>query len=418
MPVSKRRRVCQTPDSYLDALNHKVACEHLDAHLGAAFIPQQPAAQQAAAQQPAAQQYLHQLNQRMQESYRCALPTEVSACGEVIRADSEFELPTPSRQVRRQRPRRDKAQTPLKLRGQRVSRRASRAASGAPASVQAAMSELCLRRARWFKVGPGRSLTVAVVVELFAGTGRFTRAMQQHMPTLKWDILMGDSYDLLKRENQYLIFGWIKAGRVAAVWMGTPCDSMTKARNRPGGPPALRNAKHPHGLPNLRPADQAAVRVGNVLGRFSAHVLLLCCFLLIPAVIENPATSWLWSTKWMVSLQRRRNVGLATTEFCQWQSLPFRKSTSLLHTHIDLSAVSARRCLGAKRGLCLATGCPHHVLKGKDSESGKFWTKVAEPYPRRWCHQLALAADVAISLRLSERHWQRVDLMRRGLMDF
>ena len=371
---------------YLDELNHKVASEHPDAHLGAAFS---------------------------------ALPTELSDCGDVIRADSEFEFPTPSRQVRRQRPRRDKAQTPLKLRGQRVSRRASRAASGASVSVQAAMSELCLhRRAPWFKVGPGHSLTVAVVVELFAGAGRFTRAMQQHMPTLKWDILMGDSYDLLKRENQYLIFGWIKAGLVAAVWMGTPCDSMTKARNRPGGPSALRGRKHPHGLPNLRPADQAAVRVGNLLARFSARVLLLCCFLLIPAVVENPATSWIWSTKWMVDLRRRRDVRLVTTEFCQWQRLPFRKSTSLLHTRIDLFDVSARRCLGAKRGRCLATGCPHQVLHGIDQESGLFWTKVAEPYPRRLCNQLALAADVAISLRLSERHWQRVNLMRRQLVDF
>ena len=100
---------------YLDELNfnHKVACEHPDAHPGAAFG---------------------------------ALPTELLDCGDVIRADSEFEFPTPGRQVRRQRPRRDEAQTPLKLRGQRESRRASRAVSGASASVQAAMSELCLHR--------------------------------------------------------------------------------------------------------------------------------------------------------------------------------------------------------------------------------------------------------------------------------
>ena len=212
---------------------------------------------------------------------------------------------------------------------------------------------------------------------------------------------MGDAYDLRKRENQCLIFGWIKAGRVAGVWLGTPCDSMTRARNIPGGPPALRNAKHPHGLPNLRLADQARVRVGNTLARFSARVVLLCCLLLIPAVLENPASSWLWSTRWIVSLRRRRqrDVGLASTEFCQWQSLPFRKSTSLLHTHINLSAVSARRCLGAKRGLCLATGCPHHQLKGTDPKSGKFWTKIAEPYPRRLCNQLALAVEEATSQR-------------------
>ena len=406
----KRQR--PTPTSYLDELNAEIQVDY-------EFSPRPPPAQQAAAEQPAASLYLRLLNKRV-----CANSPlhESSAFGYVTRADSDSEQPTHSRQ----RLCRNKVKTPLKLRCKRVSRRAFRAASGAKAfreasatafraasgatiAVKAALNELCLRHARWFKVGPGRSLTVAVVVELFAGSGRFTKAMQKHMPTLKWDILMGESYDLLNRENQCLIFGWIKAGRVAAVWIGTPCDSMTMARNRPGGPPALRNKKYPHGMPNFRPADKEAVRVGNLLGRFSAFVFLLCCVLWIPAVIENPRTSWLWSTKWMVRLRRRLDAKFAITEFCQWQSLPYRKSTALLHTHIDLSAVSARRCIGAKRGMCLATGHPHRVLKGIDTKSGKFWTKIAEPYPKQLCNVLALAADAAIARRRSDRNWQRVD---------
>ena len=155
-----------------------------------------------------------------------------------------------------------------------------------------------------------------------------------------------------------------------------------------------------------------ALIVRTVLGRLSARVVFLCCLLLIPAVTKNPATSWLWRTRWIVSLRRRRDVGLATTDFCQWQSLPFRKSTGFLHVSSNLATVSARRCLGAKQGLGLATGCPHQVLSGTDSKPGKFWTKVAEPYLIRLCNQLAVAFDAAIS----QRQWQRVDLMFRELM--
>ena len=145
--LGKRRRVCPpaafraeqpAAQQYLDELNHPGAALNFRA------------------QQPAAQQYLDELNHRVASEHPHARQpaaqqyldeaSELSDCGDVICADSEFEFPTPSRQVRRQRPRRDKAQTPLKLRGQRVSRRASRAASGASASVQAAMSEPCLHR--------------------------------------------------------------------------------------------------------------------------------------------------------------------------------------------------------------------------------------------------------------------------------
>ena len=161
----------------------------------------------------------------------------------------------------------------------------------------------------------------------------------------------------------------------------------------------MRTSDHVHGLDGLRPADAAAVRLGNCLARFSAQVVTLCALLLIPAAIENPATSWLWQTRWMRALLRRRDIGFCQTEFCMWQSQPFRKSTGFLYTtSIDMSRVFARRCLGAKRGMCLKTGCPQKALSGTD-EHGKCWTKIAEPYPSAMCHQLASSFDAAIANR-------------------
>ena len=161
----------------------------------------------------------------------------------------------------------------------------------------------------------------------------------------------------------------------------------------------MRTSSHVHGLEGFRPAGVAVVRLGNCLARFSAQVVTLCVLLMVPAAIENPATSWLWQTRWMRALLRRRDIGWGQTEFCMWQSQPFRKSTGFLYTtSIDMSRVFARRCLGAKRGMCLKTGCPHKALSGTD-EHGKFWTKIAEPYPSAMCHQLASSFDAAIANR-------------------
>lgn len=180
--------------------------------------------------------------------------------------------------------------------------------------------ERCTCRQR---IAPTRPLVLAVVLELFCGTPRFAKAMERHRPVLRWDILFGERYDLRSRANQELVPGWLRAGWLAAIWLGTPRQSFSRARSPPGGPPALRDKEHVHGLPGLRPCDQQAVAIGNTITRFLAKVLLQAALLLIPAVMENPAHSWIWQTRWLSSLARRRDFTFTVTEFCQWQRLPF-----------------------------------------------------------------------------------------------
>ena len=288
--------------------------------------------------------------------------------------------------------------------------RKGRAAGGA--AQQAAREAACPRRAMreareqrspWFRVAIGRPLNFAIVLEVFAGTGRFSAATSSHRPVLLWDILMGEAYNLADRANQNLVLGWLRAGLVCAVWMGTPCNSFSKARNRPGGPPALRTKEAVHGLDGLRKCDAMAFRLGNALALFSSKVLLVCGLLLIPGAIENPATSWLWQTAWMQRLAARRNVHFILTEFCQWQKAPFKNSTGFLHTCVDLSEIAAKRCLGARRGMCAATGKPHQPLCGlaptAPGKAAQFWTKIAEPYPRKLCLSLSAAFDSGIAAR-------------------
>ncbi len=85
--------------------------------------------------------------------------------------------------------------------------------------------------------------------------------------------------DLLSPSVQSRIRGWIRSGLICAVWMGTPCNSFSRARDRPGGPPPLRSDDHPNGLPDLAPHDQEKVRVGNILARFSISIFQCCAYL-------------------------------------------------------------------------------------------------------------------------------------------
>ena len=45
-------------------------------------------------------------------------------------------------------------------------------------------------------------------------------------------------------------------------------------------------------------------------------------------------------------------------------------------------------CTG-RHGLCSRTGKHHIVLTGTDRNTGKLWTRIAEPYPPKLCSKLA-----------------------------
>eukprot|EP00972_Heterocapsa_arctica_P108499 15977995-Heterocapsa_arctica.AAC.1 len=61
---------------------------------------------------------------------------------------------------------------------------------------------------------------------------------------------------MLSRKNRSLLVGWIRAGLVVAMHLGTPCASLSRARDAPGGPPPVRSNEFPWGLSGLRPCDE------------------------------------------------------------------------------------------------------------------------------------------------------------------
>ena len=202
-----------------------------------------------------------------------------------------------------------------------------------------------------------------------------------------WDISFGPEYDLTRAPAQRLLLGWIRAGQVIGLHMGTPCTSFSRIRGLGAGPGRLRSTNEPLGLGTLeRPEDKAALDIGNKLLTVSCRLFLACIHACVPVSLENPATSILWLTPQIQNLQRRRIVHLVTPEFCMWGKA-WRKSTKFLYCHVDLAALGERRCLGAPRGCCARTGHCHIRLFGR-SPGGQFWTKVAEPYPNPLCNQI------------------------------
>ena len=146
----------------------------------------------------------------------------------------------------------------------------------------------------------------------------------------------------------------------------------------------------------------------------------------MPATIENPETSRIWKLK---SFQRARLTTRTTwtaTDFCQ-DGTPWRKRTAFLATQLhhvasrevvdynapdgrdfkspfirkSLMEAAMRTCDG--HGACTRSHRPHQLLRGIQPSSGRFFTIVAEPYPRKLCRRLVAAYAAAIA-HFSEDH--------------
>ena len=270
-----------------------------------------------------------------------------------------------------------------------------------PSCPRAQLRALHGRRRGWKKVAPERPLLIQVVVEVFSGAGGITRALKtQGRFCLAWDLEYGNAYDLSVPSRRQLLLGWLAAGLISALWIATPCQTFTRARDNPPGPPPLRSDKHILGLPGLSLNDALAVKSSNLLMRFSALLFSRAIDLDVPVVLENPLRSRLWLAPPFVGLRAHALTTFDVTEFCGWQRLRFQKSTGFLGYGVDLSQVSAHRCHAAGRALCDHSGHLHQPLRGKTPQ-GTWWTKVAEPYPARLCIVLAIALDSAIAQRRS-----------------
>lgn len=244
-------------------------------------------------------------------------------------------------------------------------------------------------------------------LELFSGSGHFSKAMRKRCRGLlcvEVDFSHGPQFDLSKKKVQDELIKLILSGDVKFVWMGTPCNSWSRARRWDGrGPGPLRDDhQFLMGFSDLPPHDLEKIRLGNILMKFSAKIFRICLKQGIPVAIENPRTSRLWLAPPVRHLLFHRDCQVDFTDFCQ-DKTPWRKRTQVLWSHVDLRP-TLRKCTGA-RGWCSQSGERHCQLQG--TCNGTFMTLLAQPYPHAWCNRLATAFQWAILNKASQGLWQR-----------
>ena len=134
-------------------------------------------------------------------------------------------------------------------------------------------------------------------LEMFSCTKRLTVAVSQfaHIEVSSWDIVEGTEYNLLQWPTVKRLLRILESPYIIGVWYGTPCNTMTIAR-RPGrpGPPTVRSASYPEGLPHLTGAVLRSVQDVNHFAQVIAVEIEVCHASGGYSVVENPWKSYLW----------------------------------------------------------------------------------------------------------------------------
>ena len=164
-----------------------------------------------------------------------------------------------------------------------------------------------LQQAKVFRDGP-------VVIELFAGSGRFTAALKangvhsafgvDHKKLSSIAPIM--LADLTTKAGQTLFMTWMDTPNLAGIFAAPPCGTCSLARNIKirgpkgvlvSGPIPLRSPKFPEGFPNLTGTILKRVLAANKLYGFLAKVVEKANQRNLIVVIENPRSSLFWLTK-------------------------------------------------------------------------------------------------------------------------
>ena len=228
-----------------------------------------------------------------------------------------------------------------------------------------------------------------IFLELFAGSARITRSLRKAgFAVVALDILDINGFDLCQKELISFICRLIEHHIIVGVWLGTLCTTWSSARY-----PPIRSRSSIWGLSGLKPQDVEKVSVGNATARVTARILRCCVGSRVPAILENPDLSMLWSCPPIAALLRGEACRTQRLCFCAFGAR-WRKATRLAGWFVDMSPLDNHMCRG-RHGICEYSGVHHIVLKGRDPISKRPWTSLACPYPMRSADRASQALILA-----------------------
>ena len=225
-----------------------------------------------------------------------------------------------------------------------------------------------------------KSLSVLLMVEVFAGVGELCRAFARlGFQVLAWDLTMGPGYDLLVPENVRRLRRI--CGGAHFVHVGPPCGSFSIARR--GSAP--RSRQFPMGKPGLLENDRRRVEVGNKLMMVCVSLVRLCQERGVLWSWENPQSSRMWLCPAVRALFRRCKPTRVDLTFCAYGTA-WRKATTFVFSRFLRVSHLAKKCVA--KDVCFYSRNKHQILQG-NTRSGATWTSVAQAYPRKLCDQIA-----------------------------
>ena len=265
-----------------------------------------------------------------------------------------------------------------------------RATAGGTSRMRECILELPSQPARSARRAARRAF-----LELFAGSGRLSGAVQRlgvdTGPVM--DLLHGPEFDLLLLPIQSLVLQWLEAGRIACVWLGTPCSIWSQARRN------VRNVA----------AAEAKDAVGVACAVFSASVMQACLRLGIPFILENPQRSRLFEFPPVRDIVEDPRVSSVTFDACQYGA-PYRKSTVLIGTVPRLHRL-ARRCCGGHHHIPLSGSVKIATSRGARYER---LTQLAGEYTRPFARRSPVGAQGGGRARALRGRWPARGVARRA----
>ena len=225
-------------------------------------------------------------------------------------------------------------------------------------------------------------------LEVFSGTARLTAVLRSMgIPCLPpIDIMVSELVtepaDVVDAAFWDFIMQLILLGAIFFMHFGTPCNTFSSARKEDGGPPPLRSAEFPEGLPNLDLDLFSVTFLGNLFVDRTAEACCALCLLGKDFSVENPLFSLIWSTSALLKVAASCRTINVDFDQCMWGA-PSVKPTRLMVTDAHFRALEVR-CDGSHT---------HIKLKGKvwSAFFGRkvYRTKLAQEYPFRMCEVMA-----------------------------
>ena len=162
--------------------------------------------------------------------------------------------------------------------------------------------------------------------DIFGGAGDVGKSCADRgLECRIFDTSISAKLDVAKR---HFLVGFRKAcqaGQVAAAMFATPCASFSLAVSRGGQ--AIRTQSEPRGISGfLTVGERDRVNSGNRTLDATVNMLQVCCKFKIPAILENPRSSYLWWVPTLAKLILDNRAVIADVHQCAFKA-HWRKET-------------------------------------------------------------------------------------------